>query len=236
MSQALIMYPTNCKPEMLKLLRFFNIVLLLFAAENTTASDSDFWDDDLENRIASVNEGELTFISSKPSQPVHHHHNQITITGNSLSDGWVLLRQCHQNIDPVAALEIHFNAEKIRNIQILSKSNIADAKVNGAIIELQDIEPGAELCLHADSRALHRLNSTTLQLRNGPFMRQFLDGFYPMHVTMEVNWPPDKIGLVSFIPVPAGSGHVKTSTGKVIWEALFEGRLYTKFTFQQKFE
>ena len=208
------------------------VMLALTAAFSSTAEETAFLDDDLEDRIAEVNEGELTFIADKPDKPVHQHFNQITITEEGLKNGWVKLNQCHENLDPISAIDIRFNPDKVHNLVITSTRNIDDVKVNGHIVELKGVKPNAKLCLEADSLALHRLNDSQLQLRNGPFMRQFLDGFYPLHVTVDVIYP-STIRLTTFAPDPTPTGQVKFSQNRITWSALFEGRLFTSFTFQQ---
>ena len=234
MSQALIMQFILSILEKTKWSCLLAVCLFAQPVNSADSGNSAFLDDELEDRIAEVNEGGLSFITGNPDKPVHRHYNRIFISENSLRDGWVTLRQCHDNLDPVPAIDIRFNSEKIRNIQILSKDRISSANVNGHIVELVDAKPAARLCLQADSQALHRMNSGSFQLRNGPFMRQFLDGFYPMQVTMEVSWPSEIFRLVSYKPDPGSAGHVKTDTGRVTWNALFEGRLFTEFTFQQR--
>ena len=120
----------------------------------------------------------------------------------------------------------------MRNLKIVSKENIEDASVNGHIIELKNIKPNAKICLEADSRALHKLNENQLQLRNGPFMRQFLDGFYPLQVTVDVSYPAS-IRLTDFEPNQLPAGEVKLASNRITWSALFEGRLFTRFTFER---
>ena len=188
-------------------------------------------DDDLEARVAAVSDGELIMLETPPDQPAHHHRNQIKITQASLHDGWVTLEQCHTHLDPVAEAEILFHAERIRHIQLLSSKKIAHAQVEGATVQLTGIEPNAHICLHAESRALIFLGDGVYQLKNGPFMRRFLDGYYPMHVSLEISYPETLIKLQSFSPQPA-QGTIQHSPGLIVWDSWFKGRLFTIFNFQ----
>ncbi len=209
-------------------------MLMIIPAILQSAEDMEFPDDNLEEKIAAVNEGELQFITPEPGKPVHWHQNKITISDTGLLDGWIELVQCHEHLDPISAIDIRFNAGKIRNLEILSSRNIETIRINGHIVELAEVKADARFCLKADSLALIRTAPKTLQLQNGPFMRQFLDGFYPMQVTMEVNWPSDKLTLSSYSPDPGESGNVEITENSINWTGFFEGRLFTLFAFTEK--
>ena len=68
-------------------------------------------------------------------------------------------------------------------------------------IQMKDIEAESEICISADKRALS-FDKGRYYLRLGPFMRRFLDGYYPMHVRIEVCYPAF-LQLVSTSPVEA---------------------------------
>jgi len=210
------------------------VIFSLITSWQAVADDSfDFEDDNLFEKIELVNEGELHFLSQSPEKKPHSHHNQITITARSLTDGWVELNQCHENLDPTAAIDIRFNKDRIRKLTILAEENIEHVRINGHIIELLNVQPQAKLCLKAESQALQRIGPGKLKLRNGPFMRRFLDGFYPMKVSLKIQWPSQLIELAAYTPEPGNSGKVVSRQNSISWEAVFEGKLYTEFTFWQ---
>ncbi len=199
---------------------------LLLLSTAVQAGD-DNWDDELEEHTRSVNEGELHFLAEPPTRPVHHHLNQMLITEDSLRHGWVALKQCHDHLDPVPASQIVYHPERIRGLSILSASGIRDARVQGPSVQLQDVQPGARLCLQAESRALRRRADGCWTLRNGPYMRQFLDGYYPMGVTLEVSYPAQL--LVHGLDPSARPGvQLQQSPGALTLSMHFEGRLYTE--------
>ncbi len=191
----------------------------------------DFPDDDLEARIARISDGELTLLESAPANPVHHHSNNIRITKDSLRDGWVNLEQCHTQLDPVAETQIVYHPERIRNILILSSDKIAEIRVEGASVQLSGIDRDARLCLSAESRALTLLGNGRYRLRNGPYMRQFLDGYYPMRVSLEISYPQRQLELIDFRPAPGGSGKIVEEPERILWDSWFKGRLFTEFDF-----
>ncbi|MCU7921139.1 MAG: hypothetical protein KZQ88_00375 [Candidatus Thiodiazotropha sp. (ex Dulcina madagascariensis)] len=190
-----------------------------------------FPEDDLEARIAEVSEGELEFLDTPPTRPVHHHKNLIRITAASLEDGWVTLEQCHRHLDPVPLVEIVYHPQRIRNIQVLSTRNIGASRVVDAKIELRDIRQDAELCLRADSRSLHSMGDGAFQLRNGPYMRRFLDGYYPMRLTIAVHYPAAMIRFSALRPLPVDAEQASETEGVVRWDGWFQGRLFTELDF-----
>jgi hypothetical protein len=197
----------------------------------TLAGATDFDAPDLEDRVRAVNEGQLQFLSTPPSESVHHHSNRIRILESSLDDGWVELEQCHEHLDPVPATAIVYHPERIKDVRILDSVGIGRVRVNGATVELEDIEQTARLCLSATSRALLAEPEGLFVLRNGPYMRQFLDGYYPMRVSLEIRYPSGLLRLVDAAPPPQPGFELRHSTGRIDATAWFEGRLVTRFAF-----
>ncbi|MGD2084017.1 MAG: alpha/beta hydrolase [Chromatiales bacterium] len=198
------------------------------AAADPTA---DFWsDDDPEARALAVNEGELELLAQPPGKPVHHHHNEIFIEPGSLRTGWVRLEQCHEHLDPVPALEIVYHPERIRKLRVLSLESVGQALVVDHSIQLEDVRPGGRICVSAESRALSDLGEGRFELRNGPFMRRFLDGYYPMRVSMAIHHPED-VRLHGHEPGAQPGFDVLSTPGQVTMDAWFEGKLYTRFRF-----
>jgi hypothetical protein len=211
----------------------FSLVVALLVAPPAIAADQEDPDpqETLEERIASVNEGTLHFLAEPPPRPVHHHANRIRILESSLADGWVRLEQCHEHLDPVPATQILFHPERIRDIRVLATEGIARAYVEGPSVQLEEIAQGARLCLSAQSRALHALPGGRYRLQNGPYMRRFLDGYYPMRVSLEIEYPPARLSLWGHEPDPQPGFRVSERPGRVSADAWFEGRLTTRFLF-----
>ncbi len=205
-------------------------LFLLMGLPWAVSGDDEF--DDFEERAAAVNEGKLQFLVRPPAKPVHHHHNRIVVVPSSLKDGWVTLEQCHEHLDPVPRVEIVFRPDRIQGLRVSAQNQVGRAWVEGASIQLEDVQPGARLCLRAQSRALHGSGDGTYSLRNGPFMRRFLDGYYPMRVSMEVSLPEDCLAFVDIEPRPQPRFKVWQSPESVSFDAWFEGRLYTKIRFR----
>ena len=179
-----------------------------------------------------VNEGVLDFLPTPPAKPVHHHHNILTIYPRSLQSGWVKLAQCHNNMDRVPLAQVVFNRLTVKGLRILKAEHIAKAWVDGASVQLEDVNAGAQLCIEARSRSLQQNPDGSYTLRNGPFMRKFLDGYYPLHVTVEVRFANTGLQLERVSPAAQAGFKVQTASERVSLDAWFEGRLQTELTFR----
>ena len=86
--------------------------------------------------------------------------------------------------------------DKTRKLSIASQKHIGQAKVEGCSLQLTNIQGSAHICVRAETRGLERISQQQWQLKRGPFMRRYLDGYYPMQVSLEVDWPLKKESLV----------------------------------------
>ena len=201
---------------------------LLLAGVMAGQALADFPDD---FDAGAINEGELELLARPPGAPVHTHHNRIRLTAASLVDGWAHLYQCHTHLDPVAAAQIVFRPGRIRQLQVERHTGIESVAVEGDTVQLVAVTPGAQLCLSAESRVVVPQLDGGFLVRNGPFMRSFLDGFYPMHVLLEISLPPGRWTLLRSEPGPQPGFSVDYHAGKVSVDAWFSGQLHTGFYF-----
>ena len=216
-----VSWPTTCRCSKAVFLLAFLPLL------GQAASEEDLF----FKNISEVNEGELRFLPKAPDQPVHHHQNRITLTPDSLISGWVRLEQCHQHLDPVPDSQIVYNQDRIRALRIVRTENIERAWVQEHSVQMENIGPAALICVEGESQALLHDGPDAYVLRNGPYMRRFLDGYYPMRVTMTVI--PGNSGLrFDSLSPPAQPGFaVHASPDEVRYDTWFEGRLMTSIRF-----
>jgi hypothetical protein len=198
-------------------------------AQESGADRGEAWD--LEARVAAVNDGELRFVPPEAAAGHHVHINRIHIDASSLRTGWVTLEQCHDQLDAVPAAQILFNPERIRHLRVQSAEDIGRAWVEGSSVQLEDVGPRARLCVTGESRALSDLGQGRYRLQNGPYMRRFLDGYYPMRVELEIRYPAESLRFVAPLPPPQPGFEVRPRAGEIQVEATFEGRLYTCMDF-----
>lgn len=193
--------------------------------------EEDWFVEDPDAIYDAINEGELTFLDKPPEIPVHHHHNTIIVLKSSIETGWVKLLQCHNNLDIFPRLQIVYNKDKIRDLRITRQKNIGEARVEGHTVQLTDVNSNARLCVEAESRALIAQKDGTFVLQNGPFMRKFLDGYFPMRVSIDIKLPAN----LSFIAIEPGEKNgFRVIKGKqsLHLDAWFEGRLVTRIRFK----
>lgn len=214
------------------------VALLMFSqcALAFTEEQLKWLESEEEHPTAQVNEGALTFLPTT-QETEHLHDNQLWIDQGTIASGWARLRQCHTSLDAVPRLDIVYHPDRIRDLKVISSNSIASAVATGHTIELQDIEPGAEICISATSRVFHPVESTQdgmrYELVNGPFMRQFLDGFYPLQVRIQVNYPQDLLKLVSVSPESQSGWNLRYDAGRIEMQGRFEGKLTTRLIFEK---
>jgi len=210
--------------------------LLLFAlilsAPATLAGEPD--DFDQLFMIDEVSEGQLRFLAAGQarSKNIHGHLNHITILESSLHSGWVQLQQCHTGIDPVSRAAITYQPDRIRNLRVTTVEHIDQAWIEGANVELKGVRPDAFLCISADTKAFSTDESGGFILRNGPYMRKFLDGYYPLRLELTVDYPANLIRYTHSVPEQQEGFDVFNGEGLIRINTLFEGRLMTNLFFE----
>jgi hypothetical protein len=181
--------------------------------------------DDAEARALAVNEGNLEFLTSPPDKPPHELHNKLIIHPRSLQDGWIDLVQCHENLDRVSLAEIMYHDRRTRNIKILSSVGVEQAWVEKNTVQMKNISDNARLCVSAEVHSLYPNFDGTYSMRNGPFHRRFLDGYYPMRVTMDVTLPQGELSFGAITPMEQEGFSVSYEKGSMTVDALFVGEL-----------
>lgn len=180
--------------------------------------------------VSEVNDGDLKFLSAEPSSPVHHHENRITLLRSSLDDGWARLEQCHHHLDPVPDMQIVYSRDRIRNLTILRSENIGRSWVQENTVQMDQVARNALICISAETQAL-TTDGAGYALSNGPYMRRFLDGYYPMRVSMQVRWDMPELHFADISPQPQTGFTFNLTSNQVAYEALFEGALRTRIRF-----
>jgi len=201
-------------------------------AQPLTADEMEEWlFDDSDSLIDDVNEGELVFLDEPPAKITHHHHNSLTITDSSVDDGWVKLEQCHRHLDPVGLAQIMFTPGRTRGLAVSKADNIDVAYVQDNTVQLENINADALLCINAEVRIFAYNGDGTFSLLNGPYMRRFLDGYYPMHVTLDVKVDSDRLRYYQSIPSAQVGFKLWRSARAVHYDTWFEGQLNTEIQF-----
>ena len=218
------------------LLLLYSLAIPLLAAEEMTSEELEQWfndDPDDESRALSVNEGNLVFLEQIPNNAALHSANTLHISKSSLRTGWVTLSQCHAQLDAVATAQIVYRYQRLRNLAIDSTHGIQRAWVEGNSVQLSEVQKDAKLCISGEVGILHKTPAGFV-LRNGPFHRQFLDGYYPMHVTLDIQYPESHLAIREIKPSPQPGFSITKSSNRVLIDTWFEGKLNTEVRFSIK--
>ncbi len=210
------------------------VLLTLLLPWATIARPLDVEEDWFNSKSAAdVNEGRLNFLTAPSGKPVHHHQNRIVISPDSLISGWTELDQCHDHLDAVPRAQITFREGYIHDLRVTETRQIGQAWVEGPSIQLRDVQPGARLCLSGKARALRNSGGGYYTLFNGPYMRKFLDGYYPMRVSLELIYPADLLQWIEISPQEQSGFALRQSPGQVSVDTLFEGELRIHVQFER---
>ncbi len=198
------------------------IVGLLWAGGAGAVSDFDLLD---------INEGELRFLAEPPAQPPHLQSTHVQISEESLKTGWVRVKQCHYRLDRVGAMQVVFAKDRVRDLKILRADNIARAWIEENSVQLEQVGQNAVLCILSENRSFMTTEPDGgYEWRGGPYMRRFLDGYFPMHVKLAVDYPVARLQLIAIEP-PAVKLNAVTFPGHVRLDVLFVGRLEVNLRF-----
>jgi len=182
--------------------------------------------------IDNVSEGELRFLPKPPDKRVPTMVNEITILIASVKTGWVNIHQCYEDLDPITAVEVVYRYRDMRNLKINSTRNIKKAWVEGQSVQLEEVSHEASLCVSLQARNFYKDGEKRFVLRNGPYERKFLDGYYPLHVQLSVQYPVDKLHFMGSKPEPALGFTVRQTDTSVFVDTWFEGKLMTELLFE----
>ena len=208
------------------------LVLIMGMKSN---DDWDAWmETDFEAQALAVNEGDLEFLSEVPEKLPPILQNRFTISTQSLKDGWIDMVQCHERLDPVAKAQVLYHPQRTRNIEILSSNNIQRSWVEDNSVQLENITADATLCVHAEVKSLYSNFNGSYSMRNGPFLRKFLDGYYPMRVIMDVTFPEGQLSFEAINPQVQNGFDVQYEKDKMSIEALFVGEFEIEVSFTNK--
>lgn len=219
------MVPAVCCPAT----RFAFLAVLLPALAWASPSDDELF----FKSVSDVNDGDLHFLTQEPAKPVHHHQNHLFLDDHSLSTGWVRLEQCHQHLDAVPTMQIVYSKDRIRKLAVLRSENIGKSWVHEHTVQMERVEHNALICISAESLALNADGKGGYSLSNGPYMRRFLDGYYPMRVSMDVTLETDRLRFVDVSPAPQPGFRFARDGAHLGYDALFEGRLSTILRFAE---
>ena len=200
-----------------------------------TADELEQWitEDDAPTPVQ-VDENEIEFLPEPPAKPVLHTVNKLIVNQNSIDNGWVKLTQCYKHLDPVAKTDVVYRYKFMRALDIISKRHIGKATVQGQSIALVDVGNNAELCVKAEVRIFYHHQNGTFSLIDGPYHRKYLDGYFPYHVTLSIQYPESKLMLINTIPAEQPGFDLDRGKNRLTIDTHFAGTLMTKIIFNAR--
>lgn len=219
--------------RLLLTLLFLFAIPALHAEETPSAEQLEEWF--LSDKITpptQSSDSQLTFIPPPTDKPVLHSVNEITISPQSIKTGWVDLMQCYQHLDPVPEMEVVYNYKNMRKLRIIKRKNIEQAFVKDQSVQLENVLKNAQLCVASEVRILYKNMDGSYKLVNGPFHRQFLDSYFPFHLTLKINYPSTQLEFINSKPKQQFGFIVKQAKNTVLINSYFTGKLYTEIIFK----
>lgn len=182
--------------------------------------------------VTQSSDSHLNFIVSPTGKPVLHSLNEITISSQSIKTGWVDLLQCYQHLDPVPEMEVVYKYKTMRKLRIIKSKNIEQVFVKSQSVQLENVIKNAQLCVAIEVRIFYENKNGSYQLVNGPFHRQFLDSYFPFHLTLKINYPSSLLEFIGSKPKSQPGFVVKQSDNTLLIDSYFTGKLYTEISFK----
>ena len=192
----------------------------------------DWFNDDTEPAVDEVNEGELVFIPPPTDKVALATEASVTMTADSLQSGMVSLQQCYRNLDAVPEVDVVYRYNNMQQLRIVSSENIEDARVVGNSVQLKNVTKGAFVCIAAAVQLLEKMDNDTYGLSFGPYYRRFLDGYYPYHAVITINYPEALLEFSAISPSPRPHYELSRKHGELTLDTWFEGVLQVDITFK----
>ncbi|WP_173271889.1 hypothetical protein [Thiosulfatimonas sediminis] len=214
--------------------------LLPIKDEDLTPAEKAWLEDD-SNLNISVNEGQLTYVDPALTEGNYALENRLRILKDATQTQQIEFTQCHKNLDAINSIEIVYNPKTTTNLDVLSSTNIANIEVGADKVALSKVQKGAQICIRGISTTL--TYNPTLQvweLPRGPYMRKFLDGYYPMHLQEVLELGESNLAFVklqikngpAIQPLKQIGQNANGTT--VTFDYYFEGRLQPTYQFGVK--
>lgn len=216
------------------LIKHYAPVLLISLMVYPVAFGSEFDpfdnDDDIA-RLRAINGGELEFLNAEASQEPHlKTQTEISIRPQSLDDGWVSMHQCQHGLDAMETVEILYDYAGMRDLRVTRSEGIKTAWVDGKSVQLRGVQPNAVICVDAEVQIL-RPTAEGYHICSGPYHRRFFDGYFPLSLSLRIDYPADLLRLSRLDP-PAQPGlSLQNNPGHLQLETHFVGRLLVQLDF-----
>ena len=207
----------------------FSEIEISQSLEGLTPEEKAWFLDD-SNLDAMAVASENLIWSDKASKENYWLKNSLEINTQSLKTGWLEFSQCHYQLDPVPKIEVTYNPKHTRNLKILSYQDIDEATALKDAVVLMNVKRGAQVCIQGESQTLTPLDNG-FSVQRGPYMRKFLDGYYPMIVEESIKLNLLNARLIKQTPVKPEKTQKDSDGSLYHFNYAFEGQLRPYYEF-----
>ena len=185
---------------------------------------------DLE-RLRNINTGTLQFLAEPAPANELHTRMSLIVSTDSIRGGWVAMRQCQSGLDAMPLSEIVYRYAEMDGLRIVSTRNIDSAVVDGPSVQLRGVQADAEICVSARVKILHALGNGRYRITSGPYHRRFFDGYFPMTLSLEVDYPATTLAWHSATPRTQPGFSIEDVPGRISIDTRFAGMLTVTLEF-----
>lgn len=173
-------------------------------------------------------------VTRELDKPPFVHSKVLTVTEQSLADGWVANRQCHRHFPLFPSLQISFREGAVRHMQIVEQSGAEAAWVEEPTIQMKRTRPETTLCFVSEN---HTMNfdaaSGEYFMAVGPYYLKLFDGYFPLDVDLTIEYPAELLRFSGMEPATVEGARVERGAGRIRFVARFEGKLGLVFRFSR---
>lgn len=188
------------------------------------------WLLDDSNLDAMTVASESLIWSNKASKNNYWLKNSLKINPKSIQTGWVEFSQCHYQLDPVPKIEVTYNQKNTRNLKVISYQKMESATAFDSEVVLTNVSRGAQICIQGESQTLISFDNG-FSIQRGPYMRKFLDGYYPMIVEENIELNSLNARLVKQTPINPKAFQKVLKRNPYHFKFAFEGQLKPHYEF-----
>lgn len=207
-----------------------------------TEQEKAWLESDMVDENFHVNRGELIWISPQKTQNQYRLENRIFLTPDSMKTGWVRFEQCHYQLDAINKIEVVYHTERSRQLKAIEFQNIQKVENKSSSVVLIGVKKNAHVCIEGETLSLFpnqslansQAKDATWTLKRGPYMRKFLDGYFPLQVSEEIHWADTPLQLNSPQNTNQLGKHIKIDGQQLNATYHFEGRLTLNYNFSQQ--
>jgi hypothetical protein len=126
-----------------------------------------------------------------------------------------------------------YRFRQMRGLHVTEARHIGRAWVEGQSVQLKDVGKEARLCVELEAQILYHQEDGRYLLRYGPFQRKFLDSYFPLHISLDVDYSEAPLKLEKITPAPTQGFAHREGKNRLSLEGWFRGKLTIELLFRE---